>query len=684
MPLLAAAQLVPGPERQLAAPEPELHARAVDVDIAAGGGPMLAVWSDRRTDRGSDVYAARLDRNGVLLDRTNIPLSVTAGIDESNPLVEFDGTNYLVVWYDGTNTVGAEVSLDGAIVRQPRVITAGRPITLIRGTRDIAIASTDATGTTIGVIRPGVVFQEAARVRSTQQVAIARMDGGYVVFFTETVQNRGVVRGMRVDSRGRVETLNRGTLGSFTPDLDLALANVAGRPVLVAAARDRFVVARVETDGAITPVTTIETAAPRVALEVIPWGTDYDVLAIISGTPRVLRYVNDVLIEEDQPLTGPAGAGAAAVTASRLFTVWQIDGAVRGRFAFDDAQPRVDIAYSVANQQMPALATDGTHVLAIWTDDVTETRDRISARVVARDGTPLSVAPRTIATRHAPPMLSRPAIVFSGGRYVVAYVDTTKGIDKPAELIVRSVDRSGVASGDVRVTLTAHPLYGPALAAGPSDALLVWSRSDPNPRVHAAFVSDPQNHIEVRELLYEPAVVYANDSYLIVGGTATGSIRGVRLSAGGVVGETVFETIGTADTKPAIATSAAEQLVVFRRGTAIWGRLVGTAFEFTIAESGDHPRVTWDGTAFVVAWQNAGDAFIARVLTNGTAEAPVVLSATALEDAFPAVLGLGGGSSLAAYQRAVPELQNVHRVFTRPVETQTTDPPKPAKRRSVR
>lgn len=661
----------------------ELHARAEHIDVAAGAATMLAVWSDRRTDRGTDIFAARLDRNGRLLE-TNIPVAVSVGVDESDPMVEYDGTRYLVVWFDGTNTLASEISTDGTIVTGPKVIAAGRPVSLVRTSPNVAIAMTDDDGTTIGVIRPGLEFVQSARLRQTQQVAIARQENGYVVFHTETAGSRAALRVISVDNRGRSETINRGTLGTFASDLNFAMAVVDGTPIVAAASRDRFVVARLEPDATLTPLTNIASGASRIIEEVVPRGDDFDVVAIISGASRVFRYVDDVLVEENQPLSGPAQAGAATVNAGRLFTVWQIDGVLRGRYAFGGDDPRVDISQSVPNQQMPALATDGANVLAVWIDDVSETRDRIQSRIVARDGTPLSLEAKTVATRTVPAMMSPPAVVFSSGQYYVAYVDAKNGLTNPAHLTMRTVDRGGTASGDIPVTTTASLLDGPALAAGPSDALLVWSRSAPNARVRAAFVSNPQTHIEISELQREPAVVYANNSYVIVGTTETGSIRGLRMSTAGVLGATLFETIGTNDSKPSIASSGSEQLVVFRRGTSIWARVVGTGLEFPIAESGDNPRVAWDGTAFVVAYQDAGDAFIARVVAIGTAEPPVVLSATPLGDEHPTVLGLGNGTSLAAYQRMVPELHNVYRVFTRPIVTQTTEPPKPAKRRSVR
>jgi len=682
-PLLAAAQLIAGPEKALATPELETLARVSGVDTASDGPTIFAVWSDRRTDVGSEIFAARLDRNGRVLD-ANIPLTATPELAESDPLIEFDGTRYLVVWFDGTNTVAAELTTAGTILTQPTVIAAGRPTSLVRGSRDTAISMVDAGGSTVGVIRPGLEYTQAARLRPNQNVRMVRIDTGYMVFFTEIIQNRAVLRALRVDSRGRVtDTINLGALGSFTPDLTIAVVNVDNVPILAAAARDRLVVARVTPTGVATPLTVIDAVATRSVQEVVPRTGAFDVVMLHNGRPRIMRYTGDTLTLENEPVAGPAVTGSAVITAGRLFTVWQVGGTLTARFAFMQNEPLVRVAQSAPNQQMPLLATDGVAALAVWTEDITETEDRIMARLITRDGTPIAAQPLEISERTMASALSPPAVALHGNNYYIAWVDARNGVDKPAALTMRTVDRGGTLAGDIGVSLTVAPDDTPAIATGGTDALLVWSKAAPSPRVRAAYISNPNQQFEIEELLREPAVAFGNGSYVIVGVTPTGAIRGVRFSDGAVRG-TLFQTVppvNEVDSEPELVWNGSDFLMVFHRGSQIWGRFIGTGFEFPIAESGDNPRVSWDGKVYIATWQDDGDVYAARVSTTGTVETPVELSATSGNEDFPTVIGLGDGTSLAAYQRTVPELHNVHRVFTKVL---TTEKPKPTKRRAVR
>src|SRR4030065_388005 len=66
--------------------------------IAFDGTNFLVVWEDYRTYP-PDIYAARVTQDGLVLDMGGIPVCTFAEV-QSQPSVEFDGTNYLVVWAD--------------------------------------------------------------------------------------------------------------------------------------------------------------------------------------------------------------------------------------------------------------------------------------------------------------------------------------------------------------------------------------------------------------------------------------------------------------------------------------------------------------------------------------------------------------------------------------------------------
>ena len=682
-PLIAAGQLAVGAEKAVSTPEETTIGRAGRVDVASNGATTLVVWSDRRTDVASDVFATLLDRNGRPVT-TNIAITATPEVAETDPYVEFNGTVYQVFWFDGTNTLGAEIDTTGVIVTPPVILRAGMPTELARGPRAVVVGITDPFGTTLGTLQNGA-FVEGARVRATDEVAVVVLENGYMVFFVDYVAGRAAIRAIRVDARGRaVDTPSMAALGSFNSDVTLAAAIENDIPILVAAARDRLVVARVTPTGAVTVLTATESITNRSVHEVSAHPGGFDIITIVNGTPRTTRYSADVVSNEASPLNGPATSGAAAQIGAKLFTVWSIDGVVTGRNSYSTSDPAVVLSKGAPNQQMPALASDGVAALAVWIEDVTESEDRIMARLLSRDGTPISLEPATIATRDVAPMTSRPAVAYHGNEYYVAWVDARNGLDKPAQLSMRTVDRAGRGAGSIPISSTVSPTDSPALASGGASALLVWAKAQPSPRVRAAFLANTAQQIEIGELLDQPDVAFGNGAYVVVGRTPAGSIRGVQVLPTGVVAGALFDTNVGVDSEPAIAFNGSDFLVVFERSGSVYARFVGSGLEVPVASSGHHPRVVWDGEAFAVAWSEFGNVSATRVLTTGVVETATALSATPLNEDFPALLGLEGGSTLAAYQRMVPGLNNVHRVFTRVMSPHPPAPPKPRKRRAVR
>ena len=110
-----------------------------DVEIAAGGTGYLVVWTDMRTSvstyhgfgdgqSGRDVYAARLDASGELIDTTPIVVSQEFG-SQQQPEVAWNGQSWLVIWENQTPSetggapphkiFGARVSPDGELLDDP-------------------------------------------------------------------------------------------------------------------------------------------------------------------------------------------------------------------------------------------------------------------------------------------------------------------------------------------------------------------------------------------------------------------------------------------------------------------------------------------------------------------------------------------------------------------------------------
>jgi hypothetical protein len=137
----AGAQFLPGDASSVAPAGKQADAR-----IARGGSGYLLVWSDTRTVLApiflgaggpcngdglgtmTDVYVARLDATGKLLDSTPLVIA-EAMYNQTMPQVGWNGQNWLVVWTSERSTnryyqdlLAARVAPDGTVMDNPPLV----------------------------------------------------------------------------------------------------------------------------------------------------------------------------------------------------------------------------------------------------------------------------------------------------------------------------------------------------------------------------------------------------------------------------------------------------------------------------------------------------------------------------------------------------------------------------------
>ncbi|HYH96685.1 Ig-like domain-containing protein, partial [Hyalangium sp.] len=96
----------------------------VDPSVAFDGSRYLVAWYDSRTDSGGpDIYGTRVTRTGLVLDPTGLSIS-NPSTDSSQvfPVVASTGANFLVVWQQDSDMFGARVSGGSGAVLDPGVL----------------------------------------------------------------------------------------------------------------------------------------------------------------------------------------------------------------------------------------------------------------------------------------------------------------------------------------------------------------------------------------------------------------------------------------------------------------------------------------------------------------------------------------------------------------------------------
>ena len=88
--------------------------------VTANSTHWLVVWEDRRTSTNADIYGARVDDAGQVVETDGIPIC-TALLKQASPVAAVNGEDFLVVWTDARNTstgldiYGARVNRDGTV-----------------------------------------------------------------------------------------------------------------------------------------------------------------------------------------------------------------------------------------------------------------------------------------------------------------------------------------------------------------------------------------------------------------------------------------------------------------------------------------------------------------------------------------------------------------------------------------
>ncbi len=546
-----------------------LVARAArNPSVTSDGVNFLVVF-----ESGGDISGARISSAGTLLDW--VPLNIAVGVGtQQTPSVDFDGTDYFVVWADdnlqGTNfdIFGTRVSPAG-IVAVPRgsplvtstTVDRTSPAMAFDGNNHLLVyerSFVDLEGVLVTKAgAAGATFSVTAAA-NTQQGPAAAFDGSqFVVAWGDYRGGLGNsdVYGARIS-----------TAGTVLDAAGIAISNGVGSQyaVFLSAASGQTLVLWSDTRAGPGPGNTdvygSRWAASGVVLDPSGFAIDnrpsdqfvacgahlpavgyfvawYDTTSVSSVVGVRVSDLGAVLDATPQTISLAANtqrAPVVAASASQYFVVWEDlrsnTGDIYGsRVWFDGGlrdDPAIAISTAGGSQMKPSVASDGTNFFVVWEDGRNGvdggSGDVYGARVQA-NGTLLD--PNGLVVSATAQLQSAPSVAFGSGQYFVVWTDNRAGITAQAIYGSRvSTAGSILDPSGLPISTTPGGKITPHVAAGTNQYLVAWVYLNASgqqiwaARVNSAgLVLDSTGFAvsKVATLNLRPRLAYGNNVYLV-------------------------------------------------------------------------------------------------------------------------------------------------------------------------
>ncbi|MEO0081995.1 MAG: hypothetical protein ABIL25_06865 [candidate division WOR-3 bacterium] len=609
----------------------ELPAAAFD------GNNWLVVWQDERGERKA-IWGARVSAAGVLLDSANILIAD----DEDNryrPGVAFNGTCFLVVWQDARNRsydiYGARVSPAGVVLDPD-----GFRISLSEQTdENPAVASLGSEFF--------VVWQDKRNSGNDEDVYGTRVSGSGQVLDTA-----GIPVAVAAKPQLRPSVASSGT-GYLVTWQDLRNEATTGDDVYACRVTAAGVV--LDPSGIAVSRAAETQERPKLASDgtnyLIVWGDERNG----SGDVYSARVssAGAVLDPAGLPIhPSPnfwAGDPCVAYTGSQYIVVWE-DDSITGGEECDLLCSRVTASGTVLDpeglvvtqayeeQCWPAIAPGNSNLLVAWQDYRNTDNPDIFCNRLSSAGQLLDTVDVPVCGELHDYEQREPAVSFGGGNYLVVWRDDRRWEGWWSVYGARVSPTGAVLDpGGFRVAEHYLSLGPPCVAFGNSSHLVCWAeRSGGYYEISGTRIT-PQGAvldtlgINTRLWGYDaqpPAVAFDGTNWLVVAAMKypgqEWNIVGSRIGPDGVPRDSVPIPVSMTPQEqdmPALAFGATNYLAVwseFRSNTAydIYGARIapdGTVLDSagipisTAPRSQSAPSVAFDGTNWLVAWQDERD-----------------------------------------------------------------------------
>ena len=332
--------------------------------VAFDGTNYLVVWQGSR-DAPYRIYGSRVSRDGTVLDPSGITISSESGT-QTNPAVAFDGNDFLVVWEADGDIHGALVTRAGRVLNPAIVISATPnaqrfPAVAFDGTNYLVTWQDDRSG---GLTIYGARVSPAASVLDPGGIPISGSFAGlapalafdgtnYLVAWYDIAGAEGHVYGARVSRGGSVLDASPIVIssGSQHPQQPSVAFDGTNYFVVWEQGQASFEVygARVTQAGAVLD----------------PGGVNICDAPGEQQRPKVAFAGGNYVVVWDDARSGNSDIFEARVSP--------------GGNVLDPCGRQV--TFDSSEQLRPAVAFDGTNVLAVWEDARLGTRRIFGARI---------------------------------------------------------------------------------------------------------------------------------------------------------------------------------------------------------------------------------------------------------------------------------------------------------------
>ncbi len=435
--------------------------------VASDGNGFLVVWEDQRGGMRWNIYAARLDSSGHVLDTAGILLRTLNG-DKHSPAVAFGAGRYLVTWdeYCGSrNIVAAFVDTGGAVSEGIEICalpgTQGSP-SVSFGDSLFLVAWDDARNSGYSqvyaarITQSGVLLDSGGfpvlRPHDAQTLPSVACDGtDFLITWQEGPLSDGNILGARIAPSGAV--------------LDTAAIRISG------ADADQL-----------RPRSTFAGSHYFVIWEDCRNGTPDVSCARVTSAGQVADTVGIRVSGDDGPKLDPVLAAGT----DQLLAAWQ-DGradslvhGIRGSrispsgLVLDSASVLVgaNLRKKYTRQDSPSLTFGDSSWLAVWTECRPDTLHtdvyaiRLGRNGHVLDGASIRISPRQGAARS-------PRAAFDGSNYLIVWQDSSAA---SCDVQGRRLSGSGVLldTSNIPITSTGNRKGNPAVLYDGSNFLVAW------------------------------------------------------------------------------------------------------------------------------------------------------------------------------------------------------------------